>query len=145
MSSVEISVELPILQVMKHRNPLPTVDIIIDILGKIVLIKRKNPPHGWALPGGFIDYNEPAEHAAIREAHEETGLNVQDLRQFHVYSAPERDPRFHTITVVFTARASGTPRAASDAQDIGLFTRENLPELAFDHKHILDDYYGKRY
>lgn len=145
MSSVEISVELPILTVMKHRNPLPTVDIIIDIMGKIVLIKRKNPPHGWALPGGFIDYNESAEHAAIREAHEETGLNIQDLRQFHVYSTPERDPRFHTITVVFTARASGTPRAASDAQEIDLFTRKNLPDLAFDHKHILDDYYDKRY
>ena len=130
---------------MEHRNPLPTVDIIIDILGKTVLIKRKNPPHGWALPGGFIDYNESAEHAARREAHEETGLNVQELRQFHVYSAPGRDPRFHTLTVVFTARASGTPRAASNAQDIGLFTRENLPELAFDHKHILDDYYDKRY
>jgi ADP-ribose pyrophosphatase YjhB (NUDIX family) len=130
---------------MKYRNPLPTVDIIIEISGTIVLIKRKNPPYGWALPGGFINYNESAEHAAVREAYEETELEIKDLKQFHVYSAPGRDPRFHTLTVVFTARASGTPRAASDAHDIGLFARGGIPELAFDHKQILDDYYNKRY
>jgi len=145
MSSVEILIELPILHVMMYRNPLPTVDIIIEIADKIVLIERKNPPYGWALPGGFIDYNESAEHAALREAREETGLNVQDLRQFHVYSRPGRDPRFHTITVVFTARASGTPQAASDAKNIGLFTRDELPELAFDHRQILVDYFENRY
>lgn len=145
MSSVEIPVELPILHVMKHRNPLPTVDIIIEIVDKIVLIERKNPPHGWALPGGFIDYNESAEHAALREAREETGLNVKNLRQFHVYSKPGRDPRFHTITVVFTARATGTPQAASDAKNTDLFSRDELPELAFDHRQILDDYFENRY
>jgi ADP-ribose pyrophosphatase YjhB (NUDIX family) len=145
MSSIEMTVGLPILLSMRYRNPLPTVDIIIDISGKIVLIRRRNPPYGWALPGGFINYNESAEDAAIREAHEETGLHVEHLAQFHVYSAPGRDPRFHTLTVVFTARASGTPCAASDAQDIGLFARDRLPELAFDHQRILDDYYEKRY
>ena len=145
MSSIEISVELPILAHMKYQNPLPTADIIIEISGKIILIKRKNPPYGWALPGGFIEYGESAEEAAVREAQEETGLHIKDLRQFHVYSAPGRDPRFHTLTVVFTAKSSGTPRAASDAQEIGFFTKENLPELAFDHKYILDDYFSKRY
>lgn len=145
MSSIETLVELPILRIVERRNPLPTVDIIIDVAGSVVLIKRKNPPYGWALPGGFINYGESAEHAAQREAHEETGLHVHDLRQFHVYSAPGRDPRFHTISVVFTAQASGTPRAASDAQDVGLFTQNTLPELAFDHRQILDDYYKKRY
>lgn len=145
MSSIEISVELPILLYMEYQNPIPTADIIIEILGKIVLIKRKNPPYGWALPGGFIEYGESAEHTAMREAQEETGLEIKDLKQFHVYSTPGRDPRFHTLTVVFTATSSGTPRAASDAQEIGLFTKENLPDLAFDHKHILDDYFHKRY
>lgn len=130
---------------MEYQNPLPTVDIIIEISGKIVLIKRKNPPCGWALPGGFIEYGESAENAAVRETQEETGLKIKDVEQFHVYSAPSRDPRFHTLTVVFTATSSGTPCAASDAQEIGLFTKANLPDLAFDHKHILDDYFHKRY
>ncbi|OPX17566.1 NUDIX hydrolase [candidate division WOR-3 bacterium 4484_100] len=131
---------------MKYRNPIPTVDIIIETEKGIVLIKRKNPPPGWAIPGGFIDYGESAEQAAYREAREETGLEVKDLRQFHTYSAPDRDPRHHTISVVFIARAKGEPEAGDDAQDIGIFTRENLPEqIAFDHRKILEDYFEKRY
>src|SRR3989304_1636029 len=89
------------------KNPFPTVDIIIEIEGKgIVLIRRKNPPYGWAIPGGFVDYGESIENAAVREALEETSLKVELLRQFHVYSSPDRDPRFHTISTVFTARAT---------------------------------------
>jgi len=131
---------------MQHQNPIPTVDIIIEIPEGIVLIKRKNPPFGWALPGGFIEYNESAEDAAIREAHEETGLVCEDLKQFHTYSAPGRDPRHHTISIVFIAKAKGTPRADSDAATIGIFTRESLPQpLAFDHQQILEDYFNKKY
>ena len=80
-----------------YRNPIPTADIIIRVGSGIVLIKRKNPPHGWAIPGGFIDYGETAESAALREALEETSLNVRGLKLFGVYSDPERDPRHHTI------------------------------------------------
>lgn len=131
---------------MKHRNPIPTVDIIIEISGGIVLIKRKNPPHGWAIPGGFIDYGESAEDAARREAKEETGLDIGDLRQFHTYSDPNRDSRHHTISVVFTAKAKGTPQARDDAAHIGIFIKETLPEpLAFDHTQILHDYFNKEY
>lgn len=131
---------------MKHRNPIPTVDVIIELEGGIVLIKRKNPPPGWALPGGFIEYNESAEDAALREAQEETGLVCQNLKQFHAYSAPDRDPRHHTISIVFTAQAKGTPRADSDAADIGIFDNKNLPQqLAFDHRQILEDYFNKKY
>jgi len=123
------------------------VDIIIEVAGRgIVLIRRKNPPHGWALPGGFVEYREPLEEAAIREAKEETGLDVQLLRQFHTYSDPERDPRGHTVSTVFIARAEGEPKAAGDAVGIGIFTKETLPEeLAFDHAKILEDYFQGRY
>lgn len=129
---------------VKYRNPLPTVDIIIAFEDGIVLIRRKNPPHGWALPGGFVDYGESLEEAAIREAREETSLDVELLSQLGAYSDPERDPRHHTITVVFTATAGGVPRAADDAEEIGIFNQKNLPEdLAFDHGEILRDYYEK--
>lgn len=128
-----------------HRNPTPTVDIIIDIDGRIVLIKRKNPPFGWALPGGFVDYGESFETAALREAKEETGLKVTDLRQFHTYSDPGRDARLHTASTVFAGKASGIPVAGDDAGEVGLFTRDNLPDLAFDHAQILADYYAGRY
>jgi ADP-ribose pyrophosphatase YjhB (NUDIX family) len=118
------------------RNPVPTADIIIRVDGGIVLIKRKNPPYGWAMPG------ESAESAAVREAREETSLNITDLQQFGVYSDPDRDPRQHTLTVVFTAKAQGTPVAQDDAADIGVYTRDNLPApLAFDHGKILDDFF----
>ncbi|MCX5830691.1 MAG: NUDIX hydrolase [Deltaproteobacteria bacterium] len=124
-------------------NPLPTVDIIIEIEKRgIVLIKRKNSPRGWALPGGFVDYGEALEAAARREAKEETGLSVKLVRQLHTYSDPTRDPRHHTITTVFIARSTGTPIAADDAEEIGVFTKENLPQpLMFDHAKILADYF----
>ncbi|MFC1579950.1 NUDIX domain-containing protein [Thermodesulfobacteriota bacterium] len=130
--------------VVKYRNPLPTVDVIIAFEDGIVLIRRKNPPLGWALPGGFVDYGESLEEAAIREAREETSLHVERLSQLGAYSDPRRDPRHHTITVVFTATARGVPRAADDAAEIGIFNQKNLPEdLAFDHGEILRDYYTK--
>lgn len=130
-----------------YRNPVPTVDIIIEIKkedGKegIILIKRKNPPYGWALPGGFVDYGESLEKAAIREGEEETSLKIDLEYQLHTYSDPDRDPRIHTISTVFVARAEGTPKAKDDAQDIGIFSREEIDfPLAFDHQKILDDYF----
>jgi len=129
-----------------RRNPIPTVDIIIRYKNGIILIKRKNPPEGWALPGGFVDYGETLEHAAIREAKEETGLDVKLIRQFHTYSEPDRDPRFHTISTVFIATAKGKAKAGDDAKDIGIFKKEGLPDnIAFDHRKILDDYFSRRY
>ena len=110
----------------------------------VVLIKRKNPPYGWALPGGFVDYGESLEAAALREAEEETSLKVDLLCQLGAYSNPLRDPRFHTISVVFIARASGVPQAADDAEDAGVFSQNALPDdLAFDHGTILKDYFDR--
>jgi len=125
-----------------YRNPLLTVDIIIEINDFIVLIERKNPPHGWALPGGFVDYGESLEASAIREAKEETCLDVDLIEQLHTYSTPDRDPRHHTVTTVFLAQASGDPKAADDAKNIGLFTKDTLPDpIVFDHNRILDDFF----
>jgi len=129
-----------------RRNPVPTVDVIIELPGGIVLIKRKNPPHGWALPGGFVDYGESLEEAAVREAKEETSLDVKLIRQFHTYSDPSRDTRQHTISTVFIATAEGTPAAADDAVELGVFSRDELPSpLCFDHGIILADYFSSRY
>ena len=129
----------------KYRNPLPTVDIIIEIRGGIVLIERKNPPHGWALPGGFADYGESLEAGAMREAKEETSLDVRLEEQFHTYSDPERDPRHHTVTTVFIAKADGTPKAEDDAKNLGIFTENSLPQpLVFDHARIISDYFRYR-
>jgi ADP-ribose pyrophosphatase YjhB (NUDIX family) len=134
----------------KHKNPFPTVDIIIEVKGEdgkpgIILIKRKNPPYGWALPGGFVDYGESLEEAAVREAKEETSLGIEIIAQFHTYSEPGRDPRFHTISTVFIARAEGQPKAQDDAKEIGVFSAENIPRpLAFDHEQILDDYFRRQ-
>ncbi|WPD21869.1 MAG: NUDIX hydrolase [Candidatus Electrothrix scaldis] len=128
-----------------YKNPTPTVDIIIEVGGGIVLIERKNPPFGWALPGGFVDYGESYEDAAVREAKEETGLDVELVRQFHTYSQPDRDQRQHTASTIFLATAVGTPIGADDAKQAQIFTRDNLPELAFDHAGILKDYYQKKY
>ncbi len=135
----------------RPRNPFPTVDIIIETKrpdGKpgIVLIQRKNPPYGWALPGGFVDYGESLEEAAVREAREETSLDIKLVCQFHTYSAPDRDPRHHTISTVYVAKARGTPKARDDARAIGIFTRADLPRpLAFDHEKILADYFKTRF
>jgi 8-oxo-dGTP diphosphatase len=128
------------------RNPYLTVDLIIrcqDESGTegILLIERRNPPFGWALPGGFVDYGESLEGAARREALEETGLELEDLRQFHAYSDPRRDPRQHNVTVVFLARAIGQPRAGDDARSCEVFPLGAFPvPLAFDHEKILRDY-----
>lgn len=127
--------------VKAYRNPFPTVDIIIETAGGIVLIERKNEPHGWALPGGFVDYGESLEAAAIREAREETSLEIRDVRLLGCYSDPARDPRQHTISTVFIASATGAPQAADDAAAVAVIPCDRLPaELCFDHRKILDDY-----
>jgi ADP-ribose pyrophosphatase YjhB (NUDIX family) len=122
------------------------VDIIIEIESKgIVLIKRKNPPYGWALPGGFVDYGESLEEAAVREAKEETDLNVKLIGQFHTYSGPERDPRHHSISTVYVAKAKGKPHAKDDALETGIFTESKLPDpIVFDHYSILTDYFKSK-
>jgi 8-oxo-dGTP diphosphatase len=126
-----------------YRNPVPTVDIIIELAGGFVMIERKNPPFGWALPGGFVDWGETVEDAAHREAREETGLTLEDVRMFHVYSDPARDPRQHTITTVFAARGVGTLAAGDDAGSAAVFHESALPaEIAFDHVRILSDYFS---
>jgi 8-oxo-dGTP diphosphatase len=135
---------------MTYRNPTPTVDIIIELIDQpkrpIILIERRNPPHGWALPGGFVDEGESVETAAKREALEETSLTVNLIEQFYVYSDPARDPRQHTLSIVFIAAASGQARAADDAQTIGIFDLWELPaKLCFDHHSILQDYAYYRY
>ena len=125
-----------------HRNPVPTVDTIIEVPDGIVLIKRRNEPHGWALPGGFVDYGETLEAAAIREAREETGLNVTLTEQFYSYSDPGRDPRRHTIATVFIGHATGTACAGDDAAEVRIVTAATLPRpIAFDHALILADYF----
>jgi 8-oxo-dGTP diphosphatase len=124
-----------------YRNPVPTVDILILIDGGVVLIRRKNPPFGWALPGGFMDEGETCEAAAIREAKEETGLDVDLENLLYVYSDPARDPRKHTITIAFTATATGTPIGMDDALEARIFSLEELPSgIVFDHARILSDY-----
>jgi len=131
--------------VIRYRNPLPTVDIIIEHKNRIILIKRKNPPFGWALPGGFVDYGESLEQAAIREAREETSLDIRNLRLLGCYSDPARDSRFHTISTVFIAEGAGTPWAADDAAELALVDPDNLPSpLCFDHAGILADYRNLR-
>ena len=134
---------------MKYRNPAPTVDIIIELINKpsrpIVLIERKNEPFGWAIPGGFVDYGESIETSAIREAEEEVSLKVELVEQFHVYSDPARDPRQHTLAIVFIATAKGEPVAADDAKDLGIFHQWDLPQnLCFDHDRIMEDYWNYR-
>ncbi len=126
-----------------YRNPALTVDIIIHLEDGIVLIERKNPPYGWALPGGFVDYGESLETAAHREAKEETGVELDELEQFRAYSDPSRDPRQHTVTVVFSAYGRGRPVASDDAKHLAVFPVDRFPaELAFDHEQILADYFA---
>ena len=124
-----------------YRNPVPTVDIIIELDGGVILIGRKFEPLGWALPGGFVDYGESLESAAIREAREETGLEISGLVQLGSYSDPARDTRLHTISTVFVAQGNGVPNAGDDAARLKLFPLTALPShLCFDHRKILDDY-----
>ena len=130
----------------QSRGPFVAVDAIIDIDGGIVIIERSNPPFGWALPGGFVDNYESLEDAVKREMKEETSLELLDLKQFHAYSKPGRDPRFHTIGIVFTAKGKGTPKAGDDAANlkvIKLTDIDNIP-FAFDHNQVLKDYLANR-
>jgi 8-oxo-dGTP diphosphatase len=123
------------------KTPLLTVDIIIRYQGGLVLIERKNPPPGWALPGGFVDVGESLEEAAIREAKEETSLDVRLIEQFHAYSKPGRDPRFHTATMAFIADGEGILKGRDDAREARVFLPDHLPEqIAFDHRAIILDY-----
>ena len=124
------------------KTPLVTVDIIIRYKGGIVLIERKNEPAGWALPGGFVDVGESLEEAAVREAREETSLEVTLIEQFHAYSRPDRDPRFHTVTMVFIAAGAGELKGRDDARRADILTAEHLPDkIAFDHRRIINDYF----
>ena len=125
----------------RPQCPPIAADIITEIGDKIVLIERKNFPHGWAIPGGFVDFGETVEQAAMREAREEISLEVEIRTLLGVYSRPDRDPRGQTITIVYVALASGEPRAADDAKTVALFDPRTPPSpLAFDHAEILTDY-----
>ena len=132
----------------EHKNPKPTVDVLIELAGApgtLVFIERKNPPHGLALPGGFVDEGEFVADAAVREAKEETGLDVELVELFHVYSDPARDPRSHTISVVFIARATGTPVGGDDAARCIVCSPDAVPApLVFDHATIVADYVAYR-
>ena len=132
-------------KVKEYRNPLPTVDIIIELPEGIVLIERRNEPFGWAIPGGFVDYGESLESAAQRESLEETSLTVSDLKLLGVYSDPARDTRSHNISTVYVAKGSGTPLAGDDAAGLAVFPLDALPEpLCFDHGKILSDYLERK-
>jgi 8-oxo-dGTP diphosphatase len=125
-----------------YRNPTPTVDCIVELPGeRIVLIRRKNPPLGWALPGGFVDVGEPLHVAAVREVKEETGLSVDLSEQFFTYSDPTRDPRQHTLSTVYIGWAEGEPSGSDDAEEAKAFSLDELPRpLCFDHGTIVADY-----
>lgn len=131
------------------QTPHLSADIIIEMIDRperpIILIERKNPPHGWAIPGGFVDLGERLEDAAVREALEETQLNVTLQALLGIYSKPGRDPRFHTVTAVYVAHAQGEPKAADDAKNLQMITMEDIPKkLAFDHDQVLEDYLNFR-
>jgi 8-oxo-dGTP diphosphatase len=128
----------------RRRNPYPTVDVIItsrDHPQALIMVRRKYSPRGWALPGGFINWGESAEAAAVREMREETGLELQDIKQFHVYSDPARDPRGHTMSVVFTATTNGEPVGGDDAAEAVWMDLKSLPpDITFDHRRIIEDW-----
>lgn len=126
-------------------TPSLAADAIIELADRpnrpIVLIERKFPPFGWAIPGGFVDVGESLERAAVREAKEETNLNVELSVLLGCYSDPARDPRGHTVTMVYVGQAVGEPRAQDDAKTVGVFDLDALPRpLAFDHARVLEDY-----
>ena len=139
-------------EIPNRTNPFPTVDCLIRFPAEdgrpgLVLIRRKNPPPGWAIPGGFVDYGESIEAAVRREMKEETSLDLAELEQFHVYSDPDRDPRFHTICTLFLARGVGELQAGDDADEARVFPLDRIHEageLAFDHHRIISDYLAWR-
>jgi len=129
----------------RPTTPLLAADTIIELTDKptrpIVLIERKNPPYGWAIPGGFVDVGERLEVAAIREAREEVCMQVTLTALLGMYSDPKRDDRGHTVTAVYVAESSGEPKAADDAKNVQIFDIDSLPaKLAFDHAQVLEDY-----
>ena len=126
----------------KPVTPIVAADVIIEYGEGIVLIERKNEPRGWAIPGGFVDVGESLERAAVREALEETSLHVELREMLYVYGKPGRDPRGHTVTVVYIGEGTGRLKAADDAKGARVFTYETLPDnLAFDHREIIADYF----
>ena len=135
--------------VTRPVTPLLTVDVIIEMGDQpgrpIVLIERKYPPYGWALPGGFVDVGERLEAAAVREALEETSLEVRLVALLGCYSDPERDERGHTVSAVYVATASGAARARDDAKKLAYYDPEQCPQLAFDHARIIEDYLEYRH
>jgi len=132
-------------RVLSNKYPFPTVDAVIKLYDEkrkitgLVLVDRKFPPYGWAFPGGFVEQGESLETAVVREAKEETGLDITIEKQFHTYSEPKRDPRIHTISTVFICTSRGTPKQGSDAKNVKVFPLDQLPDLEFDHGKILED------
>lgn len=125
---------------MQEKKPRVAVDFIIKFDEGIVLIKRKNFPEGWAIPGGMVDYGETVEEAAVREAKEETNLDIEIEGLLGVYSEPNRDSRWHTISAAFVCRGKGQLKAGDDAKEAKVFKLDEIPELAFDHNKIIEDF-----
>ena len=127
-----------------RTQPRLTVDLLaLNERGEVLLVRRRFPPPGWALPGGFVEWGETLEEAVLREALEETGLHATLVRQLHTFSDPGRDPRGHTVSTVFLARATGMPRAGDDAGEARFFPRDRIPEeMAFDHARILGSFFA---